>query len=139
MKNTKHIGNVTELKCLAAFLSEGYDVSIPYGDSAKYDFIADIDGKLIRVQTKTSSPMDKKHPEIGIGFSCRSRNVKYKDSEIDYFTTFWENTCYLVPVNECSAGKKLRFKKPKNGQKYNITYAEHYQLSNMIALIKKKN
>lgn len=136
MKNTKHIGNITELNCLAAFLSEGYDVSIPYGDCARYDFIADINGKLIRVQTKTASPLDKKHPEIGIHFSCRSKNIKYKDNEIDYFTTYWKNICYLIPVNECSAIKNLRFKKPKNGQKHNITYAEHYQLHNMLNLIK---
>ena len=51
----KQIGNLTELQCLTSFVSLGYNVSIPYGDNAKYDFIADIQGKLIRVQVKTAS------------------------------------------------------------------------------------
>ena len=34
---------------MTAFLEAGYNVSIPYGDSCRYDLIVDINGKLIRV------------------------------------------------------------------------------------------
>ncbi len=52
--NPKQKGNLTELQCLIAFYELGYQCSIPYGENSRYDFIADIDGKLIKVQCKTS-------------------------------------------------------------------------------------
>mgnify|MGYP003400600460 CR=1 FL=1 len=33
---------------MLAFIELGYDCSIPYGNSAKYDFIADINGELLK-------------------------------------------------------------------------------------------
>ena len=39
--STQVIGNATELKCIAKFIELGYECSIPYGNSAKYDFIVD--------------------------------------------------------------------------------------------------
>ena len=40
--NTKYLGNLTELQCITRFYELGYPVSIPYGDSEKYDMIIDI-------------------------------------------------------------------------------------------------
>ena len=55
---SKQKGNLTELQCITAFYENGYAVSIPYGENSRYDFIADIYGKLIRIQVKTSSIKD---------------------------------------------------------------------------------
>lgn len=130
---TKQKGNLTELQCLASFVELGYNVSIPYGEDSKYDFIADINGALIKVQVKTSSL--KNNTTDAIMFSCRSThknsngisNVKYTKNEIDYFATYWENKCYLVPVEETSTEKTLRFTPPKNNCS-NINYAKDYEL-----------
>jgi hypothetical protein len=46
MDYTKVKGNITELMCIAGFTELGYQVSIPYGDSAKYDFVVDVNGKF---------------------------------------------------------------------------------------------
>ena len=46
----KQKGNLTELQCLTAFIQQGCTVSIPYGDCARYDFLVDIDGIIIKVQ-----------------------------------------------------------------------------------------
>jgi hypothetical protein len=46
MDYTKVKGNITELMCMAGFIKLGYQVSIPYGDSAKYDFVVDVNGKF---------------------------------------------------------------------------------------------
>lgn len=137
---SKQKGNLTELKCISAFYELGYQCSIPYGENSRYDFIADINGKLIRVQCKTSHEID-----LGvIEFSCRScrsntqSNLRrrYTVDEVDYFCTYWNNICYLVPINECSVSKKLRFIPPKNNQKVGISYAKDYELPNQINLIK---
>jgi hypothetical protein len=138
--DSKKKGNLTEMQCMSAFMAHNCGVSIPFGDNSKYDFIAEVDGKLLKIQVKTSSSRDSS----SIKFSCRSthvncagvKNVKYTAADIDYFATYWDGVCYLVPVNECSNEKTLRFELPKNGQGKGITMAEHYRLDNQLKNMK---
>ena len=135
--DAKQKGNLTELQCIAAFYEQGYSVSIPYGENSRYDFIADVNGELLKVQVKTSRI--KKENEA-IVFACRSTNVntkgtiyhRYTKEQIDYFATFWNGKCYLVPVEECSTEKTLRFCYPSSGQKQGITLAEDYELEKVL-------
>ena len=138
--DSKKKGNLTEMQCMSAFMANGCGVSIPFGDNSKYDFIADVDGKLYKVQVKTASKRD----ESSIKFSCRSthvncsgtRNVRYTANDIDFFATYWNGICYLVPVAECSTEKTLRFHSAKNSQLKGITFAEEYILDKQIAKLK---
>lgn len=140
--DSKKKGNLTEMQCMAAFMAHNCGISIPFGDNLKYDFIADIDGQLFKIQVKTSSI--KNGSDDAICFSCRSthvnctgvKNVRYKANEIDYFATYWNNQCYLVPIAECSTEKTLRFTPPKNGQTKGITFAIDYELGKQIEKIK---
>ena len=144
MENTKYIGNLTELQCIAAFYEIGYSVSIPYGENNRYDFIADVEGHLIRVQVKTSSTKDGGK---SYSFSCRSSrtngkrtiNKKYSKSEIDYFATFINNRCYLIPVEECSTAKCLRFDQTQNNQQASINFEENYRLEKQIEILLDKH
>ena len=137
----KQKGNLTELQCLTAFYEEGCHVSLPYGENSRYDMIVDVNDILIRVQVKTSSSRVEGE---SIVFSCRSshvnssgvKNVKYTNQEIDYFATFWDGQCYLIPVSECSTEKTLRFVPPKNGQTKGITFASEYILQKQLEKIK---
>lgn len=138
---SKQKGNLTELQCLTAFMEQGCGVSIPYGDNSKYDFIADVNGKLLKIQVKTSSLKD----DSAIKFSCRTthvnctgvKNEKYSADEIDFFATYWDNQCYLIPVAECSAEKTLRFIPPKSGQLKGINFAKDYLLANQLQKVKE--
>lgn len=138
MLDTKQKGNLNELQCITAFYELGYSVSIPYGDCDRYDFIVDINNKLYRVQAKSSRLIDENGT---IAFSCRSSrsnangcyNRQYTADEIDFFATYWQGKCYLVPVEECSSEKKLRFTTPLNGQKVGISYAKDYELCSQIS------
>lgn len=140
MLDPKQVGNLTELQCITSFYELGYKVSLPYGENARYDFIADIEGKLIRVQVKTCRISDDGSL---ISFPCRSTRVnsngcyhrKYTENEIDYFCTYYSNVCYLVPVSECSNEKRLRFSKPKNNQQVGVNYAEDYELFTQVRKI----
>ena len=133
MVDVKQKGNLTELQCITAFYELGYKVSIPYGENSRYDFIADIDGILIRVQTKTCKVNEQ---DNSISFPCRSTRVnssgcyhrQYTNKEIDYFSTYYKGKCYLVPVDECSKTKCLRFNPTKNNQQGRINYAKDYEL-----------
>lgn len=133
MLEPKQKGNLTELQCITAFYELGYKVSLPYGENSRYDFIADINGKLIRIQVKTCKPSID---GSAISFPCRSTRVnsngcyqrQYTSKEIDYFCTYYKNKCYLVPVSECSKEKKLRLSEAKNNQIKGVSYAEDYEL-----------
>ena len=140
MNENKIKGLVTELQCQTYLTSLGYNVFVPLGEDCRYDLIADIDGRLIRVQCKTSREIE---PGV-IEFPCRSSRSntqsnlrrRYTADEIDYFCTFWNGQCYLIPISECSVSKKLRFVSPKNGQKVGINYAKDYELQGQLEKLK---
>ena len=142
MLNPKQKGNLTELLCLAAFTELGYTVSIPYGDCAKYDFIAEINNKLYKIQCKTSSCTE----EGVYKFATRSTSVgsssintrTYTKQDIDFFATIINNQCYLIPVEEASGKQKtLRFTLPKNNQKEGINFAKDYELLSQLEKLKE--
>lgn len=140
MDITQSKGNVVELQCLAAFMKLGYECSIPYGNGAKYDFVVDYNGELLRIQCKSSiHPLRKDGTRDleAFSFSAVSQTTntvktvrhRYSSSDIDYFATFFQGNVYVVPVDECSTSKTLRFSPPLNGNKtYNK--AEDYLITN---------
>lgn len=144
MVEKKQKGNLTELQCIAAFYEIGYSVSIPYGENSRYDFIADVDGHLIRVQVKSSSTKDDGKSYT---FSCRSSRTngkrtitkRYTKLEIDYFATFINGRCYIVPVEECSNSKCLRFVKTNNNQQEYVNFEENYRLEKQIEIYLNKH
>lgn len=138
MIESKRKGNLTELQCLSAFVELGANVSIPFGEDSRYDFIADIDGKLLKIQCKSSSEIfDNEGNVLAIKFrtvrtsgsnSKKQWRHKYTKDEIDYFSTYYNNKCYLVPVEECSIEKILRFVPPRSGMLKRVAFAKNYEL-----------
>lgn len=142
MLNSKQKGNLTELQCLTACSELGLTVSIPYGDCAKYDFVLDFNGKLYKIQCKTSSLKDNgvyKFATRSTQVGTTSTNVRtYTKDDIDFFATYIEGKCYLVPVEQASGKEKtLRFVPPKNGQKEGISFAKDYELQSQLEKLKE--
>ena len=135
--NSKQKGNITELETMLAFIKLGYNVLTPYGDCERYDYVVDVNGKFIRIQSKTSHSDDD---GASFRFSGRSSNRKdgkiihhqYTNNEIDYFVTTFNDKVYLIPVDECGSDKKLRLLSTKNGQTRGITWAEDYKLEKIV-------
>jgi len=133
---SKEKGNLTELQCLTAFYELGHKVSIPYGENCRYDFILDVNGHLLKIQVKTSKSVS----DECFSFATRSTRVNsqgcisttYTKKDIDYFATFHNGKCYLVPVEECGVEKKLRYCYPSNGQKKGICLAQDYELQKVL-------
>lgn len=76
-------GCLAEFKIAAELLKRGYQVSRPLADSSVYDLIADINGKLIKIQVKSTS---KKPYENTTGVRIHvTRHRKYSTSEVDYY------------------------------------------------------
>ena len=124
--SSKEKGNLTELQCITEFIKNGITVSIPYGNNARYDFIADMDGQLFKIQVKT--PRKSESDDNKFMIECETSHVvskktvhkKYTSNEVDFFATFYKDNCYLIPFQECSRSKTLRFVAPGNGQTQNI-------------------
>lgn len=69
--NTKKIGNLTELQCITRLYELGCSVSIPFGDSDKYDLIIDINDKLYKIQIKHCSEYFDDFGDVSyIKFKC---------------------------------------------------------------------
>lgn len=135
--NTKYLGNLTELQCISRFYELGFAVSIPYGDSEKYDFIVDINNKLYKLQCKHANIHSNENDEVeyitittswqsGYTKNKPTRRHLYSEKDCDYFVTYFEGKNYLVPVNECSTLKTLRIVPPKNGQVKGINFLKDF-------------
>ena len=137
MNDTNLLGAITELKCITYFMELGYIVSVPQSP-CRYDFIIDTGDKILKIQVKTCNTSRKPG---GITFStCSSHYVKgththttYKSDKIDYFCTYYNGECYLVPVSECGSREKcLQLGPMKNGQVKNISFAKDYIAKEVI-------
>lgn len=146
--NTKQIGNLTELQCITRFYELGYSVSVPYGDSEKYDFILDVDGNLYKIQCKHATIYKNQNGIIeyisidttwqsGYTRGTNFQYHKYNKEEIDYFVTYYEGKNYLVPVEECGTQKILRILPPKNNQIKGVNFLIDYTDEKICINLKK--
>ena len=133
--NTNQVGTITELEVLLYMTKLGYTVSIPYGDKERYDQIWDINGKLIRVQIKTANSIDELESAILVYCYSTSngKRHKYTKDEIDYFATYWKNKVYLIPVEQCSTQKILRFSAPNTITNLKVVnWAKDYEVEEVL-------
>lgn len=140
--NAKEIGNLTELQCITYLYSIGCDVSIPYGNSQKYDLIMDWNKTLYKVQVKHANlKLDESNNVSHFSFKVRWQGhnhkgytqTSYKKEDIDFFCTFYDGKAYLVPVEECSGAEKtLRILPPRNSQQKFINFADYYLAENVL-------
>ena len=80
---TKQLGNIGEAKALAKFVELQIPVYIPFGDNEKSDLIADFNGKLNKVQVKTSEEWidsEKFVISLGVRFGICTRYYLYRCS-----------------------------------------------------------
>ncbi len=137
MKAKKN-GYAIEARVMTTLLEHGLAVSTPWGDDEPYDLIADINGKLIRIQVKASRTRSNgesfsfnstRNRYIGVG---KYKHVTYKSGETDYFATVWKNKVYLVPAEECGQEKQLRIAPTRNGQRTYVNWASEYELERVL-------
>jgi hypothetical protein len=134
-RNTKAIGDLSELEVGLALARAGYIVSKPIGDSYRYDLVID-DGKaLYRVQVKTGR---LRHGSIKVAcFSVhahRAGGLAFRSyiGEIDFLGVFCPQTgdVYQVPESEIiETTMHLRVAPTVNRQDRNIRWASRFKLA----------
>jgi hypothetical protein len=131
--NSKRIGNIGEAAVLSAFVSLGIPVYLPFGDNEKSDLIAEFNGKLNRIQVKTSVEAANGVYETDLR-SCKnhkttSETFHYTAADIDYFAIYniTRKVVCLVPIKEApSSVISLRYELPKNHQTAKIKLEKDY-------------
>lgn len=138
--DTKRIGNIGEAKVLCKFVELGIPVYIPFGDNERSDLIAEFNGKLNRIQVKTSIKAEDGKMIFDLTSSTvhRSNGVKHKYSneEVDYFACYniIRDKIFLVPVDKPRTSITIRYEKPKNGQINNINLEEDFLIENTLCV-----
>ena len=144
LTNTKRIGNSTELNCIACLYDSGCEILLPYGDNQKYDIVIEYKKQFYRIQCKSANPTYKEDGTIDfISFRTSwqsghqsNERVHYSKEEIDFFATYFEGQCYLIPVEETASRQKvLRFAPPKNGQVKGISFAKDYLMEKILDIL----
>ena len=132
-RNTKLIGDRSELRVALALAEAGYLVSKPFSENCRYDLVADDGDRLLRVQVKTGRLRGG-----FIRFSCCSSHAHRggKDrpyfGQIDVLAVFCPPTrkTYLIPESDLVATQgHLRLAPTRNGQERLVRWAARYELA----------
>ena len=142
LEATQQKGTLTELHCILDLTKIGIRTLVPTDEASKYDVVADLGNKFIRIQCKTSTwATDTAIPNTAFHIcTCRqTTNTKqttrymYSKDDIDYFYTYFQGQGYLVSIDEAN-GKtfRWRYEYPSNEQKMGIHIANEYKIEEVI-------
>jgi hypothetical protein len=132
-RNTKKVGDISELHVIAAFCKRGYKISLPFGEDNRYDLVVDDGEKLYRVQVKTGRVRGGV-----IRYSCSSSHAHRGGGtrpyfgQIDYLAVYCPDTgkVYVLPEKELTATRAhLRLSPPLNNMAKTIRWAARYELA----------
>ena len=96
-------GMKCELECTLKFIEKGFIVSVPYGNTSRYDLLIDAgEQKYFRIQCKTAHQNSNGSYTINTcnqQFTANARNVKHYNAEqIDFICSIIENQLVVIPV-----------------------------------------
>ena len=140
--NTKQVGNIGEAAILSKLIEYGVSVYIPFGDNEKADLVADFNGKLVRIQVKTSIATGDSSYSFSTQ-SCTSQHFSmgyssahiYSENEVDYFCFYniERKKCLIVPFHECPDRRiAFRYEQTLNGQVKGVRMEEDYSLDTFL-------
>lgn len=138
--NSKDKGNIGEGIVLAEFVKRNITVSIPFGDNARYDLIAEFNGKLNKIQVKYCNQKISENNSISCPCASSLNHTTNKvkrtyEDEIDYFAFYlaeWDKIL-LVPMEKIGEKKTIvfRLEKPKNNQS-NCNLVQDYEFDKIL-------
>lgn len=141
MWNTKRIGNYGEAKTLMEFVKLQVPVFISFGDNERCDIIAEFNGKLNKIQCKTS--LNAKEDKESFEVFLTNRSTKngeevvrtYDKLEVDYFAICnVELDIVLLYPNKGDGKTSVTFRltPPKNGRKKGTNFVQDYLFENIV-------
>jgi hypothetical protein len=96
IKHPKRRGEWAEMRFMAMAAENGLEVTKPFGEMARYDFIVEHKGKFARVQVKSTIR------RLGRGYACTMRGWRdpYGRNEFDFVAVYLilEDLWYIIPA-----------------------------------------
>lgn len=98
---------------IAWFCAQGYDVCLPLNDSQKYDLVIDDDGRLSRVQVKTTTARNRRGRfcvDLATNGGNRSRTTRETFDPLHYewlYVLTDDRERYLIPSHAIKAGYSI--------------------------------
>ena len=138
--NSKDKGNIGEAIVLAEFTKRQIQVAIPFGDNARYDLIAEFNGKLNKIQVKYCGQITENNsficPCASSTNHTTNKHLSTYDNDVDYMAFYLVSIdkLLLVPIERLKGRKTITFRlePPKNGQTTGINLIEDYLLDKII-------
>ena len=139
---TKEKGNVGESKIIFEFVKRGIQVSIPFGDNARYDLIAEFNGKLNKIQVKYGdgairNGSVKVHCSSVKNHTTNKRLSTYQN-DVDYIAFYIEkwDASLLVPISVIGDKKTMSFRNSPTGneQKVNVHDIQDYSFDKILSV-----
>jgi hypothetical protein len=129
MENNKQQGELAELQFYLKSHEYGFIVSKPFGDSAKYDFIVDCNGRLSRVQVKSTVQSPYRHTGYQITAGYGKDKKCYSKKDIDYLCAYIvpSDLWYVLPIKVLGDKRSLSIYPDKEEHPINA-YRESWQL-----------
>jgi hypothetical protein len=115
-------GDAGELSAIRWLIWAGASVYLPFGHSPDVDLVADLDGRLVRVQVKTSTRWDGRRFSVMLctrgGNQSWNGLVKRLDpSRCDYvFVHVGDGRRWFIPVSAVGGGTAIAVGGPKYAQ-----------------------
>ena len=78
--NPSQIGDITELKCQAYLIEQGWNVLVPIGNHQKYDLVIEKNNKFYRIQVKHAMAVED------IGFLVRTKYEVRENGKVKKMT-----------------------------------------------------
>ena len=124
------------MQFMARASANGLTVSKPWGDSARYDFAVESEGKFQRVQVKGSSSRDGDSYVCNVLWSApEGKSRKYSKDEVDFFAIFLipEEAWYIIPVGELKQARSQFYLNPRNAKSKYFRYLEAWGRMKKVA------
>lgn len=128
--NTKSKGDEAELQVLLFLKRNGYAVSLPFGENAPYDLVAESPkGSLHRLQVRWCN---WKNGALSLSLRKVSKNYArtLDRKRIDAFIAWDGETAFVIPTKDtmgCRAEFRIRDGGTRNGQSKGVRRADHYR------------
>ena len=138
MLSSHFIGEITEQEVALEFLKLGILISKPLVQSSRYDFIADVNNRLYKIQVKTCTEKEGgNYFDFATSTSHTNTqgtlNISYTADDVDFFATIYNGQCYLIPFELCGKrSQRLRLMPTLNGQTKGILFAKDFKLEDII-------
>jgi len=126
IRHKKRRGEWAELRFMARASEHGFSVNKPWGDSQAYDFIVENQGRLLRVQVKSTTYCRSR------SYFCqlRGRRGAYTSQEVDFVAMYIipKNIWFIFPIEVVLKQNNNVILSPHKDVSKNSAYEEAWHL-----------